>query len=131
MPTHGNTQQISDKRKECPKHKGAPWRKLILPGVGAESWKQTNSRASSDFSEVKHPDDSSVWPASPAAFLPPHEGLSFYSTCRQLSPGASFPTKIICLGEFSFLQEKAPFLVAGKGGLPLDTKGPQPGESPK
>lgn len=41
MLTRGNTQQIFDEWKECPKHKGAPRRKLILPGVGAESWKQT------------------------------------------------------------------------------------------
>lgn len=50
---------------------------ISSPGVGGESWKQTNTRAPSGFSEVKHPDDSSVWPVPPAATLPPTRDFPF------------------------------------------------------
>lgn len=83
------------------------------------------------FSEVKHPDDSSVRPVPPAATLPPHKDLPFIvPSINYFISGASFRTKIICYGEFSFPQEKAQFIVVGEGFLLLDTKGTQPGEPP-
>lgn len=64
-------------------------------------------------------------------FLPQGTFLLWYPPSTTLSSGASFRTKIICYGEFSFPQEKAQFIVVGEGFLLLDTKGTQPGEPPK